>query len=229
MNRLLAAILLLIPFAGVAEPTLAEVDRQVRQAWEGVHALRAELAVKTRFQMGLERVDSESAGTLAYRKDGAQEKYRIRAGLKGGLGEKLAKGAIETLFDGATLYRINAIGANRQARIIEANVLEQTTPPGGGRLLDCIKAQCEIKAVRETQCDGVPAFALECLPKNHGGVTAVKRLCVYLDRELGLQRKAVFFGEQGEEVSVLTLSNVTVNPDLAAESFTAPPAASAPR
>lgn len=203
--------------------TLDAAETHVRDAWGKVHALRAEIASKSLLHVGPDRVESANTGTLEYLKDGPREKYRIAVRLKGGLGEKLTKRPIETLCDGLNLYRISHVAGKPLVQQVEGNLLEQNTPPGGAKLIGLLHAQCELNSVCEEQLDGTPVFVFEGVPKSEGSANkGVAKIRVYVDKALGLQRKAVFYNDGGEETSSVTLSSVTLNPELSKELFATP-------
>lgn len=231
---LCAGALLAAPFAH-AQASLADIDKNIRDAWSKLNSFSGVIKIDgnvafsppgTTPPPNAPKLPLTGAGTTEYLKDGDKAKYRqqIQAKLLGMVA------AVDAVFDGAKLHLKTDLSGNQKIQQTEPSIDKGLVPPGGGPLLDEVQKFLALTPKPEAQVNGRTAYQLEGKLKD--GLTLplpVASVLISIDKETGGLTQLEFLGNDPTSKVTLAISEIQVNPALKAENFTPPTISAAPK
>jgi hypothetical protein len=220
MNLAIAALLCAASTARA--DALADAEKEIRAAWDALAQFSAQVSVDAAIPVGENRMQLSGKGTVAYLKDGEQGKYRQDVTIQLPEPQSIEMTSSQ-LFDGSDLYLMNNVAGQPTNIKDEDGVDPLSPPPGGGPLLDAIKAVATLTREEDTTVDGRRAFVLVGTPSGTAAETAgFSRIVLTVDAATGARVKAEYY-ERGNVLTVsVTLTKLDVQTAVDAAQFTAP-------
>ena len=224
---LCAGAVLAAPFAH-AQASLADIDKNVREAWGKLNSFSGALKIDGNVAFGAPgapvspsapKLPLSGAGTTQYLKDGEKLKYRqkIQANLL-----SLSAG-IDAVFDGTKLHLKTDISGTQKIQQSEPSLNKGLVPPGGGPLLDELQKFLALTPKADVQLNGRAVYQLEGkLKEGQTLELPVASVLISLDKETGSLAQLEFLGSDPTAKVSLTITDIQVNPPLKPEDFTPP-------
>lgn len=228
-----AGALLAAPFAH-AQAALADVDKQIREAWSKVNSFSGVVKIDGMVAFAANgaapnpkapKLPLTGSGNILYQKDGDKAKYRQTIDAK--LLSMVA--GVDAVFDGEKLRLKTNLQGTQKVQDAEPSIDKGLVPPGGGPLLDEIQKHIELTPKADAQLNGRPVFVLEGkLKPGEKMVLPVSSVNISIDKEIGALSQLEFIGSDASSKITLAVNDIKLNPEIKPDAF-APPVATAPK
>lgn len=227
---LLAATVVCSPFAR-AEASLADIDKNVREAWAKLKSFSGTLKLDGLVSLAppgaapnpnAPKIPITGSGLIEYLKDGEKAMYHQVID-----GKVLTLvGGIESVFDGTKFYLKTNISGKQKVETTEPSIEKGLVPPGGGSLLDEVQKHLVLTPKPDAEVNGRAAYVLEGKMKEGEKFDLpVAAATIYLDKETGALSQLEFLGTDASNKITLSVNDIKVNPAIAPERFAPPVAA----
>jgi len=226
---LCAGAVLAAPFAH-AQASLADIDKNVREAWGKLNAFSGTIKIDGNLAFAAPgatvnpsapKLPLTGSGTTTYLKEGEIAKFRqqIQAKLL------TLTAAVDAVFDGTKLYLKTDINGTQKIQQAQPSLDKGLVPPGGGPLLDEVQKFLTLTPKPDAQLNGRAVYQLDGkLKEGQSFELPVTSVVVSLDKETGSLAQLEFLGNDPASKVTLSITDIQVNPPLKPEDFT-PPAA----
>lgn len=227
---LLAGGVLCAPFAQ-AQPTLAEIDKGVREAFAKLNSFSGVLKLDGMISLAppgpagsppAPKIPITGGGSIDYLKAGDKTMYRQVLD-----GKVLTiAGGIEAVFDGEKFHLKTNISGTQKVEVTEPSIEKGLVPPGGASLLDEVQKHLDLTPKADATINGRPAYVLEGKMKaGQKFDLPVASATIFLDKETGALSQLDFLGTDPTNKITLAVNDIKVNPEIKPDLFAPPVAA----
>jgi len=230
-----AALLCALPAS--AQPTLAEIETKVKEAWGKVKSLTGTVVIDGLVGMpgpagaapnpNALKLQISGGGNVAYLKDGEKSKYRQVLDAK--VMPLNLGGGVELVFDGEQLHVKTTIGGTQKVNVEKPSIDKGAFPPGGGMLLDAVQERINLTPKADAEVNGRKCWVLEgALKPGEKLDLPVAGANLYIDQETGAMAKVELLGKDAGQSVSITVNDLKVDAPLSAADFAPPVVTAAP-
>ncbi len=213
----LLAGLCLSSMALAAEETLESVEAKAAEAWAKCKSLTADIDVTADIPLGKTRLNLSGTGTLACLKEDGKEKFRQEFTAK--MPEPMTMEAkIDALFDGTDFYATTEIFNKKNTEKSKPSLDQGAIPPGGGALFSSLKEELDLTLMPDEEVDGSACYVIEGTLKEKADSIPFSKAAIYIDKEIGVQRKIALF-ENDTVAATFLFKNIKTDVDIPAATF----------
>lgn len=223
---LLAAAALMWAQAALAEDTVESIEKAVVEQWDKLKSMSATLGLVADVKLNPEAEKAMhlvGGGSTAFMKKGDAPMYCLD--VWAGLNEKAPMAKAKIVHDGVDTYLDTVLmGKNRSQKLDGGGVA-----PGGKALFDLLKEHATLSVLPSEKVDGKDVHVIEATPKEPSDDVPISKVRLYFAKDTGIPLKVEIVGKDATPMGEITMSDVKVNPELAAGLFVyTPPAPPAP-
>ncbi len=211
---LIRSVLLTIIIAGstpvfvTAAETLESVEAKIMDKWSNVKTMTANMTMK--MSMGTpEPIESE--GTIEYLYEKNHDKKRMQMSFEVENQGNKATISQTVIFDGEFAWTIREAMGRKLVAKQRPDVMEGT--PGGRHTFEQLHKTNDLALLRDETVNGTKAFVIEATSKKKDD-RGIKKYKFYFDKNTGMLFRTIGLDENGKPATVITFSDVKINPNI---------------
>lgn len=212
---LLAGLLAIV--AGAAADDFEKIEKQIQEASRSVKSMRAKTKSNTEMKGEGYESRSQGEGTFEFMRDGEKAKMRMESkdSSESKYGDQAQKSESTTLSinDGEYMYTYSVTNGQKSAMKMKSEADWDINP------FEAMREHYDFKLVREDKYEGAAVWVIEAAPKASSGMASGGKMEQWYRQDCGMAVKTVAYDQAGKAISTTLMTDIELNPSLAADRF----------